>query len=154
MLQSEKKAILRNDEPVAVIKPVNGSANDAVDRTEDQGGPLVIRMPVDIRSISLTVIAVLAAIVALQLAQSVLIPVVLAVLISYSLAPLVGSLARAHVPRAIGAAVAICLLVGSIGFGAYSLSDETMSIVANVPVAARRLRERVLAHRRAGGGAL
>jgi predicted PurR-regulated permease PerM len=140
----EKKAILTSDPPVEI----------ELDASRDPNEPLVIRMPVDVRSVSLSAIAAFATILVLQLAQSVLIPIVLAVLISYALAPMVGSLARHHVPRAIGAAVAVCLLVGSLGVGVYTLSDETMSIVSNVPVAARRLRERVLAHRRSRGGAL
>jgi predicted PurR-regulated permease PerM len=148
---SEKKAIPAGGPVEAVIAPSGtGEPRGASDASE----PLVIRMPVDVRNLSLTAIGAFAGILVLQLAQSVLIPIVLAVLISYALAPMVGSLARHHVPRAIGAALAVCLLVGSLGVGVYTLSDETMSIVSNVPAAARRLRERVLEHRRARGGAL
>ena len=109
--------------------------------------PLMIRTPVDIRSVSLSVIATALAILLLQYAQSVLIPITLAVLISYALTPLVGSLARIRIPRVIGAAVAICLVLGSVGLGIYTLTDEAMAIVADVPAAARRLRERVVTHR-------
>ena len=66
----------------------------------------------------------LAGIIALQQAQTVLIPVVLGILLSYALSPMVTSLARHHVPRAVGAALAVALLVGSIGVGVYTLSDE------------------------------
>ena len=111
-------------------------------------------MPVSVRSLSLSVIAALAAILVLQYAQSVLIPVVLGVLLSYALSPLVASLARLHVPRAVGAALAVTLLVGTIGVGVYTLSDEAVAIVANVPEAARRIRERVTSHRRQRGTAL
>jgi len=109
--------------------------------------PLMIRTPVDVRSVSLSVIATALAILLLQYAQSVLIPITLAVLISYALTPLVGSLARIRIPRVIGAAVAICLVLGSVGLGIYTLTDEAMAIVADVPAAARRLRERVVTHR-------
>ena len=109
--------------------------------------PLVIRMPIDIRSLALTVIAVSLGILLIQYAQSVLIPIALGVLISYALMPLVGSLARIHVPRVLGAAIAVMLLVGGTGLGVYTLSDDAMAIVADVPQAARRLRERVVTHR-------
>lgn len=122
--------------------------------TADNGGTPTIQKPVDIRSLSLSIIAALALILVLQYAQSVLIPIVLGVLISYALSPLVGSLARHHVPRAIGAAVAVSLLVSGLGIGAYTLSDEAMSIVANVPEAARRLRQRVAEHQRQESGVL
>ena len=116
--------------------------------------PLVIRMPVDVRSLSLSILAGLAVIIALQYAQSVLIPVVLGILLSYALSPIVTSLARLHVPRAIGAAVAVALLVGSIGVGVYTLSDEAGAIVAKVPEAAQRIRQRVAAQRSQRGTAI
>ena len=127
------------DAEAAVVRP----AGDADETAE----PLVIRMPVDVRSLSLTVIASLALVLMLQYAESVLIPIVIGILISYALSPMVTAMAKGHIPRAIGAAVAVLVLVGSIGGGAYTLSDEARSIVANVPEAARRLRERVSAHR-------
>ncbi len=83
-----------------------------------------------------------------------LIPIVLGVLISYALSPLVSSLVRYHVPRAIAAALALLLVLGGIGVGVYTLSDEAMSIVSNVPEAARRLRQRVVASKRSNDGAI
>jgi predicted PurR-regulated permease PerM len=123
---------------------LNGEKKATVD---DEQLPLIIRMPVDIRSLALTVIAATLAILLIQFAQSVLIPITLGVLLSYALTPIVSALARIHVPRALGAAIALALLVGSVGIGIYTLSDNAMAIVADVPQAARRLRERVVTHR-------
>ena len=119
-----------------------------------EGDAVVIRMPVDVRSVSLSVLAVLAFVVFLQYAESVLIPIVLGVLISYALSPMVSTLVRYHVPRALAAAIALLLLLGGLGVGVYTLSDEARSIVSNVPEAARRLRQRVAAHQRANDDAL
>ncbi len=47
-----------------------------------EGEPVVIKMPVDIRSVALTVITVLAGILMLQYAQPFFIPVILGTLIS------------------------------------------------------------------------
>jgi predicted PurR-regulated permease PerM len=110
-------------------------------------------VPIDIRSATLTIIAALALILMLRHAQPVLIPLVLGALISYGLSPFVSFLARHKVPRAIGAAVAVLLLVGTVGAGAYILRHEVMAIVANVPEAAQRLRHR-LDERRGEPGAL
>ena len=107
-----------------------------------------------VRNLSITVLACLAAVLLLQYAQSVLIPIVIGILISYGLAPFVGGLQRLRVPRAIGAAIAVTMLVGGLGLGVYTLSDQTMSIVSDVPEAAQRIRERLRAHRAAKGGAL
>jgi predicted PurR-regulated permease PerM len=115
---------------------------------DDLDEDVILRMPVDVRSVSLTILAVLALVFFLQYAESVLVPIVLGVLISYALNPLVTTLVRHHVPRVLAAAVALGLLLGSIGVGVYTLSDEAISIVANVPEAAQRLRQRVVAHQR------
>ena len=116
--------------------------------SEDTPDPLVIRMPVDVRSLSLSILGGLALILAMQYAQSVLIPIVLGLLLSYALSPLVGALERYHVPRFAGAAIAVSLLVGSLGLGVYTLSDEATAIVGTIPDASRRIRDRVTAQRR------
>jgi predicted PurR-regulated permease PerM len=121
---------------------------------EDEAEPLAMQMPVDIRSAALSVIAALALIVVLQHARSVLIPVVLGVLISYALTPMVSALAKARIPRPVGAAVAVAALLGAAGVGVYTLSDEAMAIVADVPEAARRLRQRVAEQRDPGQGGM
>ncbi len=128
---------------------------DAAPRPDKDADPIVIRMPVDVRSLALTTIAIVAVVYMLQYAQAVLIPIVLGILISYALAPMVTALHRVRVPRAIGAGIAVCLLVGAVGLGIYTLSDEAMSIVSSVPEAAQRIRDRVRTHRRStSGGAL
>ena len=58
-------------------------------------------MPVNVRSIALTVIALAAGMYVLQWAQEVFIPIVLSVLISYALDPIVTWLIRLRLPRVI-----------------------------------------------------
>jgi predicted PurR-regulated permease PerM len=108
-------------------------------------------VPIDIRNISLTVLAVFAGILMLQVMQSVLIPVVIGILIAYALEPFVGGLARVKVPRMLGAATVLCLLVAAIGIGVYALSDPAMQIVAQVPEAAQRVRDRMRSHQGGDG---
>jgi predicted PurR-regulated permease PerM len=102
-----------------------------------------IRMPVDIRSAALTVLAVLAIILVLQYAQAMIIPIVLAVLISYALEPIIAWLERRRVPRALGAAVVLLSLVGAGGWMIYGLRSQATAIVEQLPQAARRLRQSV-----------
>ena len=145
------------DHPDMAERGTSDSENKAAAADSDKAETAsadIVSMPMTVRSVSLSIIAVLAAILVLQYAQSVLIPVVLGVLLSYALSPLVAALARYHVPRVIGAGLAVSLLVGSIGVGIYTLSDEAVAIVANVPEAAKRVRERVASHRRQRGTAL
>jgi len=109
---------------------------------------------VDVRNLALTVVAVLSVVLVLQYAQSVLLPIVIGILISYGLSPFVTGMHRLGVPRAIGAAVAVVLLVGTCGVAVYTLSDQAMAIVADVPQAAQRIRDRVRQHRRNPDGAI
>jgi predicted PurR-regulated permease PerM len=108
----------------------------------EEAAPLAIRMPVDVRSLAVTTLAVLGTILMLQYARPVLIPIVLAVLISYVLAPAVSSLDKHHVPRVIGAFVIIGLLCGALGFGAYTLTDDAIRVIDNLPTIAEKLRRR------------
>ena len=114
---------------------------------EDEPDPLVIRMPVDVRSLSLSILAGLAldhrAAVRAERAH----PGRAGRASQLRPEPDGDALARYHLPRVVGAAVAVALLVGSIGVGVYTLSDEAAAIVASVPEAARRIRQRVTAQR-------
>ena len=100
-------------------------------------------VPVDVRSAALTVLAVLATILALQYAQSMLIPIVLAVLVSYAVEPMVATLARWRIARPIGAAVVLIALTVAGGSLLYGLRGEATAIIRQLPEAARRLRHLV-----------
>ena len=102
--------------------------------------PLSIRMPVDIRSAALTILAGLALILVLQYAQAMIIPIVLAVLISYALEPMVAWLVRRRLPRGLAAAVVLVALVATGGWMLYSLRSQAAAFVNQLPQAATRLR--------------
>ena len=115
--------------------------------SEETQEPVLIRMPVDVRSVALTALTVLAVIAALRWAEPVLIPTVLAILISYVLGPAVRSLAKRGIPRALGAFIVIAAVCGALGYGAYALSDEAVAIIDDLPRAAQKLRTRLDAKR-------
>jgi predicted PurR-regulated permease PerM len=102
--------------------------------------PLVIRMPVDVRSAALTVLAVIATILLLQYAQAMIIPIVLALLISYALEPVVAALGRIHLVRPLASALVLLALVGALGGLVYGLRSEVTSLLEELPRAARRIR--------------
>lgn len=136
------------------VLPSHASGDVVVAAEGGDTGALVQEQAIGVSSLALNVLTVLVVILVLQYARSFLIPIVLGVLISYALAPLVAALHRIHIARAIGAAVAVALLVGALGLGVYTLTDQAMAIVANVPPAAQRIRERLRATRHDSGGAL
>jgi predicted PurR-regulated permease PerM len=65
---------------------------------------------------------------------------VLAVLGAYTLDPLVSRLARWHVPRPLGAMVAILTVLAGLGGAAYGLRQHFAAVVESVPQTARQLR--------------
>ena len=115
---------------------------------------LAIRMPVDIRSAALTVLAVLAIVLVLQYAQAMIIPIVLAVLISYALEPVIAWLERRHVPRSLGAAVVLLSLAAAGGWLLYGLRSQATAIVEQLPQAARRFRQSVESDRPTAASAI
>ncbi len=104
-------------------------------------------MPVDIRSLSLVVLAMLGSVFMLHWASEVLIPLMAGVTCSYALAPLVDRLEQIRVPRPMGAALTIIALVGSVGWGAYALSADATQFVESLPDAAQTIRQAVRARR-------
>jgi predicted PurR-regulated permease PerM len=117
--------------------------------------PLVhLHMPIDVRSASLALIALLISLYTLQWAKAVFIPLLLGVIFSYALSPAVDRLRRWYIPRAIGAAVLLFAVLGSLGFMAYSLSDEATALVESLPDAAQKLRDSLHSERGAPEGAM
>src|SRR5688500_14354766 len=81
------------------------------------------RTPIEARGIALTVLAVGGAIVLARYMQDVLIPFVLAGLVFYALDPLVDRLQRFRIPRGLGAAFAIMLVIGAVGLAPLAAHD-------------------------------
>jgi predicted PurR-regulated permease PerM len=121
-------------------------------RKADDEETTTVAAPVGIRSLSLTVIAIVATVFALQYAKQFFIPLVISVLVSYALDPVVSWFAKRRVPRSLAAAVVLLSLVVSVGAGAYSLRGEAATIVQQLPEAAQRLRTAIQKDRRANRG--
>lgn len=103
-------------------------------------------------SVAVWIVAVVATLFLLRAAAQLLIPIVLAVLISYALEPVVAWMERRHVPRAAGAGLLLALILGLLGWGAYSLRDDTRQALEALPEIARRARELVWSEEGSGPG--
>jgi predicted PurR-regulated permease PerM len=90
--------------------------------------------------ITLVAIAICAAIAVARVAQAFLVPVVMGILLSYTLRPLVAMLERLRVPRFAAAAMVIAILVSLISATVYAVRDDVNDWVAELPAAARKLR--------------
>jgi predicted PurR-regulated permease PerM len=103
---------------------------------------LMLHMPVDIRSMALVVLAVVAVLAVLRGASGFFIPVMVGLMFSYALSPVVDWFEKkARVPRAISAAVLILAILGGAGASVYSFSDDASQLVNTLPEGARKLRD-------------
>ena len=80
------------------------------------------------------------AILFVRYAGEVIVPFVLSGLLFYALDPAVDALQRWRVPRWLGALLILGAVVGAAGAGAYTVRDDVVKIVADLPDGARRLR--------------
>src|SRR5690349_16242213 len=67
------------------------------------------------RSVSLTVLALLAVLYTLYFARDFLLPIVFALLLSFLLSPLVRALVRFHIPAPLGAGLVVLAILGVLG---------------------------------------
>ncbi|MEO5845838.1 MAG: AI-2E family transporter [Caldimonas sp.] len=101
---------------------------------------VLLHMPVDVRSLALVVLAVLASIYALHWAKAVLVPILMGVMFSYALTPLVDALQRWRVPRALGAGAVLSAIIVLIGWGGWALADDASALVETLPQVAQKVR--------------
>jgi predicted PurR-regulated permease PerM len=78
---------------------------------------------------------------ALYLARGFFVPLLIGILASYALHPLVDGLQSWRVPRSIGAALVLAMVIGGFSWIAVSLSDDASAIIEKLPNAARQLRK-------------
>lgn len=84
--------------------------------------------------------AVLALVAALYLARGFFVPLLIGILASYSLHPLVDWLEGRRLPRSIGAALVLAMVVGSFSWIGFAVSGEAQVLIEKLPEAARKLR--------------
>ena len=102
---------------------------------------VLLHMPVDIRNVSLVVLAVFAGVFVLHWARDVFIPIMLSVLLSYALSPVINWMELRRAPRWLSSAVLLLTIVGVIGTTGYSLSGQAGQLVDSLPTAAQKFRK-------------
>jgi predicted PurR-regulated permease PerM len=130
--------------PVAV--PFVAGAADSARRVEPPDAAVdatlvtlpATRMSVDARGLALGILAALAAVLALSWAQSFLVPLLLGIIISYTLYPLVAWLEAIRIPRVLGTFLVMASVIGALVLGTYSLRGQMQTIIEQVPEAATK----------------
>jgi predicted PurR-regulated permease PerM len=105
------------------------------DQTEGTPSKPALIEAVNIRSMALIILTSIVTVYFIDWAQSVLLPLVVAVLISYSLDPVVSLFDRIRIPRPLSAALILTVLIGAIAAGSIPLKQEAMAILDKIPMA-------------------
>ena len=111
-------------------------------RSADEPSLVVVpatRMSVDARGLSLGILAALASVFALSWAEKFLVPLLLGIVIAYTLNPLVTWLEAIKIPRVVGTIIVMASVIGALVFGIYSLRGEMQTIVEQLPEAASKV---------------
>ena len=120
---------------VAAVRPA-GSA----DLARDEVLP-TLAIPTSVRSLSLTVLTVIAVTWALWVAQTLFVPLLVGIVISLLLSPVVEILYRAKVPRPAGATVVIALLIVMLAAIGSRLTAPASDLAEDLPRVARQVRQ-------------
>src|ERR1044071_4326377 len=89
--------------------------------------------PFDVRSIALSGLFILAVFYTIYFMRSILLPIVLALLLSYLLRPIVRGLARLKIPLPVGAAFILIGLLALVGYGMSALAAPAVAWLQQAP---------------------
>jgi len=101
--------------------------------------PRPARTAVDAQGLALVILATIAVVFALEWAQSFFIPVLLGILLAYTLNPLVEWLEQIRIHRVAGASLVIMAVVCALVFGTYSLRGQMLTVIEQLPEVASQL---------------
>src|SRR5213595_1842455 len=93
----------------------------------------LLQKPFDVRSIALTGLFILAVFYTIYFMRSVLLPLVLALLLSYLLRPIVRGLAKLKIPLPVGAAFILLGLFAIVSYGISALVTPAVGWVQKAP---------------------
>jgi predicted PurR-regulated permease PerM len=136
------------------LPPVNVESRGDVSDDENQAGKVtsrarlrtaeLLQKPFDVRSIALTGLFILAVFYTIYFMRSILLPIVLALLLSYLLRPIVRGLARLKIPLPVGAALILLGLLALIGSGISALTTPTVTWLQKAPAGLTELQRKLL----------
>jgi predicted PurR-regulated permease PerM len=93
---------------------------------------------VDARGLALAVLSVLAALYALSWAQAFVVPLLVGIILSYTLNPLVTWLEAIRLSRSVATIIVMAGVIGALGLGTYSLRGQLQTIIEQLPEAAAK----------------
>jgi predicted PurR-regulated permease PerM len=145
--------VMRSTDDTAPAEAFRPEAPASVTPTPEEGGAVeapdihklgdALRDRIEVRSIAITGLFVLAVFYTLYFARAFFLPIVLAVLLDFLLSPIIRALKRFRVPEPLGAALLLLTLLGAVGVGVYSLAEPARAWVAKAPQSISRVQSRL-----------
>jgi len=105
-----------------------------------------------IPNVALCVLAVLAVVFFMHQAKDVLVPIVLAILLSYAMNPFVDRCSGWKIPRALSAGILLLAGVGLLSFSIHAMDDQLTTMINGLPEAAQNIRQLIREEFTGGGG--
>ena len=100
---------------------------------------LTDRVSIDVRSLALAIVTAVVVVFALQWAEKFFIPLLLGIIIAYTLNPLVVWLERIKIPRVVGTSIVMLVVLGGSAYVTISLRGQIQTILDQLPAAASKL---------------
>jgi predicted PurR-regulated permease PerM len=104
----------------------------------------LLQRPFDVRSIALTGLFILAVFYTIYFMRSILLPIILALLLSYLLRPIVRGLAQLKIPLPVGAAFILIVLLALVGYGISALATPAAGWLQKAPAGLTELQHKLL----------
>ena len=108
----------------------------------------LLRQPFDVRSVALTGLFILAIFYTVYFLRAVLLPIVLAWLLSYLLRPIVRTLSRIKIPPMLGAALILLTLLSIVTLAVSALAAPAAGWLAKAPSGLEELQHKLLPMKR------
>jgi predicted PurR-regulated permease PerM len=141
-------------EAPSTIRPGNGdaasaNADNGETETETRAEPRLrmphlLKRPFDVRSFALTGLFILAVFYTMYFMRSVLLPIVLALLLSYLLKPLLRGMGRIGIRPAFGAAILLIAIIATVGSGIALLSTPAAGWLEKAPYGLQQLQHKMM----------
>ena len=125
----------------------NGDADQVTSRARLRMADLM-RQPFDVRSVALTGLFILAIFYTVYFLRAVLLPIVLAWLLSYLLRPIVRTLSRIKIPPLLGAALILSALLSIVMLGVSALAVPASGWLAKAPSGLQELQHKLMPMKR------
>jgi len=100
---------------------------------------LTDRVSIDVRGLALALVATVVVVFALQWAEKFFIPLLLGIIIAYTLNPFVVWLERIKIPRVVGTSIVMLVVLCGGAFVTISLRGQIQTILDQLPAAASKL---------------